>query len=61
MVHWQAVDWQGRYNDYIDVNDNNKKIKKKSTDEAFREFYEDMYNPHGVERIYYILMNLLPM
>ena len=42
---WQAVDWQGKYKDGDYVND----YTKGATDEQFREFYEGVYNPHGVE------------
>ena len=42
---WQVIDWQGKYKDIDYIND----YTIGPTDEEFREFYEDVYNPHGVE------------
>ena len=41
---WQAIDWRGNYKDN-NMDDNNVC----PTDEDSKEFYEEVYNPHGVE------------
>ena len=43
---WQARNWQGKCKDNYVINDT-----KVPTDEEFREFYEGVYNPRGVECI----------